>query len=166
MNIMRITINRNNHFIIKELEAYHRHRANRRNPIFLYGPSRSGKTTILKVIDDYLSRIKGVRVFRSDAEDLVIELVKSIRNSGDTKEFYHKFRDYDALLVDNIWVLKGKPRTVEEVFYLFKTLIDKGKLLVIAWDIAPETLLQGTKTIKELHERSITFKMKPYNPLK
>jgi chromosomal replication initiation ATPase DnaA len=118
------------------------------------------------VIDDYLSRIKGVRVFRSDAEDLVIELVKSIRNSGDTKEFYHKFRDYDALLVDNIWVLKGKPRTVEEVFYLFKTLIDKGKLLVIAWDIAPETLLQGTKTIKELHERSITFKMKPYNPLK
>lgn len=103
-------------------------------------------------------------MFRLDAEDLVIELVKSIRNSGDTKGFYYKFHDYDALLVDNIWVLKGKPRTVEEIFNLFKTLIDKGKLLIIAWDIAPETLLQDTKTIKELRERSITFKMKPYNP--
>lgn len=166
LNIMRVTMNHNNHLIVKELKAHHRHRTNRRNPIFLYGPSRSGKTTILRVIEDYLSTIKGIRVFRLDAEDLVFELVKSIRNSGDTKGFYYKFHDYDALLIDNIWVLQGKPRTVEEIFNLFKTFIDKGKLLVIAWDIAPETLLQGAKTIKELSERSITFKMKRYNPLK
>jgi chromosomal replication initiation ATPase DnaA len=152
---MRITLNHNN--IIKELEMYYQHRKDRKNPIFLYGPSRSGKTTILRVIEDYLSKIKGVKVCRLDAEDLVIELVKSIRKSGD---------DYDALLVDNIWVLQGKPMTVEEIFILFKTLINKGKLLVIAWDIAPETLLQGTKMVKELHERSMTFKMKPYNSLK
>jgi chromosomal replication initiation ATPase DnaA len=62
--------------------------------------------------------------------------------------------------------LQGKHRTIEEIFLLFKTLIDKGKLLVIAWDILPETLLQGTKTAKELRECSIIFKMKPYNPLK
>ena len=105
-------------------------------------------------------------MFRLDAEDLAIELAKSIRNRGDTKRFYYKFHDYDALLVDNIWVLQGKPMTVEEIFILFKTLINKGKLLVIAWDIAPETLLQGTKMVKELHERSMTFKMKPYNSLK
>ncbi|MBS3920521.1 MAG: hypothetical protein KG012_16740, partial [Deltaproteobacteria bacterium] len=142
---------------------YYRQWANRRNPIFLYGPSRSGKTTILRGIEDYLSRMKGVRVIRLDAEDLVAELVKSIRISGGPERFYDKLHDYDALLVDNIWVLRGKPRTIEEIFILFKTLVDKGKLLVIAWDIEPETLLQESKTIKELHERSITFKMKPYN---
>ena len=148
---------------------YHRDRADRRNPIFLYGPSRSGKTTMLKVIEDYLSRIKGVRVFRLDAEDLVIELVRSIRNSGGTMAFYYKFHDYDALLVDNIWVLQGKPRTAKEIFNLFKTLINKDKLLVIAWDIVPEMLLQGTKTInelQELQERSITFKMKALQSVK
>lgn len=164
MNKMRINTDHQN--IIKEIEVHHQHRANRRNPIFLYGPSRSGKTTMLKVIEDYLCRIKGVKVVRLDAEDMVIELVKGIRNSGDTKGFYHKFHDYDAFLVDNIWVLQGKHRTIEEIFLLFKTLIDKGKLLVIAWDILPETLLQGTKTAKELRECSIIFKMKPYNPLK
>jgi hypothetical protein len=44
---------------------------------------------MLKVIEDYLCRIKGVKVVRLDAEDMVIELVKGIRNSGDTKGFYH-----------------------------------------------------------------------------
>jgi chromosomal replication initiation ATPase DnaA len=147
--------------IIKEFESFYPHQASRRNPIFLYGPSRSGKTTILKGIEDYLSRIKGVRVIRLDAEDIVAELIKSIRNSGDAEEFYYRFHGCDALLIDNIWVLGGNPRTTEEIFGLFKTLIDKGKFLVIAWDIAPETLLQGTRTIKELHKRSVTFKTEP-----
>lgn len=150
-----------NHYkIIREIERYHQHRVNRRNPIFLYGPSRSGKTTLLQIIEDYFSRIKGVRVLRLDAEELAIELVKSVKNSRNTKEFYSKFLDYDALLVDNIWVLQGKPRTIEEIFHLFKTFIDKGKLLVMALDIAPETLLPDKKVIKEIQERSITFKMK------
>jgi len=164
MNEMRITEDHQN--IIKEIEVHHQYQANRRNPIFLYGPSRSGKTTILKVIEEYLSRIKGIRVFRLDVEDMVAELIRSIRNSGDTEEFYYKFHSYDVILVDNIWVLRGRPKTGQEIFDLLKALIDKGKLVVIASDIPPETLLQDLRTIKELRERSITFKMKSYNPSK
>jgi len=164
MNEMRITEDHQN--IIKEIEVHHQYQANRRNPIFLYGPSRSGKTTTLKVIEDYLSSIKGIRVLRLDAEDMVAEMIKSIRNSGDTEGFYYKFHSYDALLIDNIWVLRGRPRTAQEIFNLLKTLIDKGNLVVIASDISPETLLQGRKTVNELHEHSITFKMKPFNPFK
>ncbi len=162
MNEMRITRDHQN--IIKEIEVHHRYQANRRNPIFLHGPSRSGKTTILKVIEEYLSRIKGIRVCRLNVEDMIAELIRSIRNSGHTEEFYYKFDSYDAILVDNIWLLSGRPRTGQEIFNLLKTLIDKGKLVVIASDIPPETILQDSRTIKELRERSITFKMKPYNP--
>jgi len=158
MEIIRDHLN-----IFKELEAHYRHQTNRRNAVFLYGPSRSGKTTLLQIMEDYFSRIKGVRVLRLDADDLAIELVKSINNSGDKKGFYHKFQDYDALLIDNIWVLRGKLRTIEEIFRFFKILIEKGKFLVIALDIEPETLLPESKTIKELHEGSIIFKMKPYH---
>lgn len=150
--------------IIKELESFYLHPAIRTNPVFLYGPSRSGKTTFLQIIEDYFSRVKGVRVLRSDADDLAIELVKSIKDSGDKKEFYHKFLDYDALLIDNIWVLQGKPRTIEEIFRFFKIFVEKGKFLVITWDIEPETLLPESRTIKQLHEGSVIFKMKPYNP--
>jgi chromosomal replication initiation ATPase DnaA len=138
----------------------------KRNPVFLYGPSRSGKTTLLQIIEDYFSRIKGVRVLRLDADDLAIELVNSIKNSGDRKGFYHKFLDYDALLVDNIWVLRGKLRTIEEIFRFFKLFIEKGKFLVMTWDIEPETLSPESKTIKRVHQRSIAFRMKPYNPQK
>ena len=45
---------------------YHQDRANRGNPIFLYDPSRSGKTTILKVIEDDLYKIKGVKVLKGN----------------------------------------------------------------------------------------------------
>lgn len=133
-----------------------------RNCVFLYGPTRSGKTTVLKEIENYLSVQGEVKVTRLDAEDLVIELVKGIRGSGDTKGFYHKFHDCDALLVDNIWVLQGKSRTTEEIFLLFGTLVDKGKLLIITWDILPATLSRGSKGVMELHKRSIIVKMKPH----
>jgi len=134
----------------------------KRNSIFLYGATKSGKTTLLQIIEDYFSRIKGVRVLRLDADDLAIELVKSIENRWDRKGFYDKFLDYDALLIDNIWVLRGKMRTIEEIFRFFKIFIEKGKFLVITWDIEPETLSPESKTIKQLHEKSIIFKMKPY----
>jgi chromosomal replication initiator protein len=151
--------------ILETIESYHEQRVNKRNPVFLYGPSRSGKTTLLQKIEDHFSGTKGVRVLRLDAEELAIELVKSIRNRGDKRGFYYKFLDYDVLLVDNLWVLQGKPRTIEEIFHLFKTFIDKGKLLVMALDIPPETLLPEKKVIKEIQERSITFKMKPFYSL-
>lgn len=149
--------------MIQEIARHFQGRVEGGNSIFLYGPSRSGKTTLLQMAEDYLSRIKGVRILRLDADDLAIELVKSIKNSGDKKAFYHKFLDYDALLIDNIWVLRDKLRTIEEIFRFFKTFIEKGKFLVITWDIEPQTLSPESKTIKELHEKSTIFKMKPLN---
>lgn len=136
-------------------------RVPRRNSIFLYGPTRSGKTTILKMIGDYLSGQRGARVVRVSAENLATELVKSIRDAGDMMGFRHRFDDCDALLVDNIWVLQGKPRTTEEIFLLFSTLVERGKLVMTAWDIPPATLSRGSKSVRELHKRSITIKMEP-----
>jgi len=148
--------------ILAEIAMYNEESVNERKPVFLYGPSKSGKTTLLQIIEDYFSRIKGVRVLRLDADDLAIELVKSIENRWDRKGFYDKFLDYDVLLIDNIWVLRGKLRTIEEIFRFFKLFIEKGKFLVMTWDIDPETLSPESKTVKQLHEGSIIFKMKPY----
>ena len=134
-----------------------------RNCVFLYGPTRSGKTTVLIALENYFSVQGGVKVIRLNAEDLVIDMVKSIRKNSDTREFYHKFHDYDVLLVDNIWVLQGKPKTTEEIFSLFLTLADKGKLLIIVWDIPPAMLSYGTKAVAEMHEQSLTIEMKPFN---
>ena len=159
---MKITADHPN--IIKEIDMRHQYKANQKNPIFLYGPSRSGKTTVLKMIEDYLFSKKGIKVFRLDAEDIVEELIRSIRKSGDAEGFYYKLHGCDALLIDNIWVLRGRPRTEQEIFNLFKTLIDKGKLVVIASDISPEMLMQRRKTDTELYKHSITFKMKLFNP--
>ncbi len=149
--------------ILEEILRYHEQRVNERNPFFLYGPSKSGKTTLLQMIEDYFSRIKGIRILRLDADDLAIDLVKSIETRGDRKGFYDKYLDYDALLIDNIWVLRGKSRTIEEIFRFFKLFIEKRRFLVITWDIEPETLSPDSKTIKQLHEKSIPFKMKRYH---
>lgn len=132
--------------------------------VFLHGPTRSGKTTALKRIDGYLST-QGINVLRFEAEDLAIQLVKSIRDTGDTSGFWDKLDDCDALLVDNIWVLQGRPRTTEEIFLSFNRFLDEGKFLVITWDIPFSTLSCGSKAVTKLSERSVTVEMKPSSGL-
>ena len=53
-------------------------------------------------------------------------------------DFKRYYRSLDLLLIDDIQFFGGKSRTQEEFFYLFNTLIEAHKQVVITCDTYPE----------------------------
>ena len=53
-------------------------------------------------------------------------------------DFKRYYRSLDLLLIDDIQFFNGKSRTQEEFFYLFNTLIEAHKQVVITCDTYPE----------------------------
>ena len=55
-------------------------------------------------------------------------------------EFKRHYRSLDLLLIDDIQFFGGKSRTQEEFFYLFNTLIEAHKQVVITCDTYPKEI--------------------------
>ena len=55
-------------------------------------------------------------------------------------DFKRYYRSLDLLLIDDIQFFSGKSRTQEEFFYLFNTLIEAHKQVVITCDTYPKEI--------------------------
>ena len=55
-------------------------------------------------------------------------------------DFKRYYRSLDLLLIDDIQFFSGKNRTQEEFFYLFNTLIEAHKQVVITCDTYPKEI--------------------------
>jgi chromosomal replication initiator protein len=68
----------------------------------------------------------------------VSEFIGSLR--GDMVAFKNKYRTLDCLLIDDIQFLMGKDSSQEEFFYVFNSLYDSKKQIVISSDRSPKDL--------------------------
>lgn len=108
------------------------------NPLFLYGGSGVGKTHLLEGIFRELRRYE-LKVALIRAETFVNYFTSAIR-SGGMPAFRQKFRNIDALLVDEVDFLDGKQRTQEEFLSTFKQLESQGAQIVLTCDRHPRLL--------------------------
>lgn len=117
------------------------------NPLFIYGGSGLGKTHLLQAIGhDILFHKPKLKVKYIKAEEFINDLINSIAKgmdkSGDKNkkmnEFRNKYRNVDVLLVDDIQLIEGKPRTEEEMFNTFESLHNSGKQIVFTSDRSPD----------------------------
>ena len=116
----------------KPAEAY--------NPLYLYAGTGMGKTHLLNAIGHKLHRDDpGTRVEFVTAEEFMNDMIKSIRFNN-MKNFHDRFREADALLVDDIQVIGSKERTQEEFFHTFNALHNRGKQIVLTSDTDPSRL--------------------------
>lgn len=116
------------------------------NPLFLYGGVGLGKTHLMHSIAHYiLSSNPNAKVVYVSAEKFVNELVNAIRNEKNI-EFRNKYRNIDALLIDDIQFIVEKTGTQEEFFHTFNTLYEARKQIIISSDRPP-------KEIKPLEDR-------------
>lgn len=119
------------------------------NPLLIYGGAGLGKTHLLHAIGNYILNKKNARVVISvTSEEFYFNFIEAIKNST-TKDYTENYRKSDILLVDDIQFMSGKERTQEEFFYIFNTLYQQGKQIVLTSDLAPNTL-------KGLHDRLIS----------
>lgn len=110
------------------------------NPLFLYGGSGLGKTHLLNAIGNNLLQLdNNLRIVYLSSEDFTNELIEALR-SEHMSDFRQKYRNIDALLIDDIHFIGGKERTQEEFFYTFNALYEAGKQIVLSSDKMPKEI--------------------------
>jgi chromosomal replication initiation ATPase DnaA len=113
----------------------------RYNPLFVHGPSSSGKSHLVHAIGNALGgRDHGAwTVAVVDAAAFGDELVEAMR-TGELDRWRMRYRAADALLVDNVQLLAGNDRLQDEVFQLFNAFIEQGRQIVLTADAPPTRL--------------------------
>lgn len=106
-------------------------------PLCFWGATGTGKTHLLHAIKHELrTRHRMARVILMSAEDFTNEFLGCVRGSG-LPAFRKRYRDLDALLIDNIQFFGGKSATLREVLYTVDTIISRRRPLVLASDRPP-----------------------------
>jgi chromosomal replication initiator protein len=110
------------------------------NPLFVYGGVGLGKTHLIHAIGNLLlQRNPQSRIRYIHAEQYVSDVVRAYQHKS-FDDFKRYYRSLDLLLIDDIQFFGGKSRTQEEFFYLFNTLIEAHKQVVITCDTYPKEI--------------------------
>jgi chromosomal replication initiation ATPase DnaA len=113
----------------------------RYNPLFVHGPSGVGKTHLLHAIGNELVAASGgaMRVACVGTQAFVDELIVAMQE-GTIDKWRARYRESDALVLDDVQFVAGKERTQEELFHVFNALYAEGKQIVFTSDRAPRDL--------------------------
>jgi chromosomal replication initiator protein len=119
------------------------------NPLFIYGGVGLGKTHLIQAVGNHiLTQNPAAKIRYTHAESYIADVVRAYQHKS-FEEFKRHYRSLDLLLIDDIQFLGGKSRTQEEFFYLFNTMIEAHKQVVITCDKYP-------KEIEGIEERLIS----------
>lgn len=100
-------------------------------PIIISGKNGSGKTHILKSLQNYYQSKKVSNIVYISAELFKNEFIESIKK-GTTESFRNKYRNLDILLIDDFEILKDCDATLQELCFTFYELLNKKASIYIA----------------------------------
>ncbi len=110
------------------------------NPLFIYGGVGLGKTHLIQAVGNHiLTQNPAAKIRYTHAESYIADVVRAYQHKS-FEEFKRHYRSLDLLLIDDIQFLGGKSRTQEEFFYLFNTMIEAHKQVVITCDKYPKEI--------------------------
>ena len=131
------------------------------NPLFLHGPPGLGKTHLLGAIAGYYrGHHPELTVHFTTAERFTSEFVAALRADG-PERFKERYRALDALLIDDVQILEGKPRTEEEFVHTFNALFAAGKQIVLSSDRPPSALSRLEQRLRDRFEWGLTVEVEP-----
>jgi chromosomal replication initiator protein len=119
------------------------------NPLFIYGGAGLGKTHLIHAIGNFIATQEPRKLVRYiHAEDYYNDVVRAYQQKA-FDAFKRSYRAIDVLLLDDVQFFNGKNRSQEEFFFLFNSMIEARKQIVITCDTYP-------KDINGLEDRLIT----------
>jgi chromosomal replication initiator protein len=134
------------------------------NPLFIYGGAGLGKTHLLHAIGQSLvTTYPGMRVVYTSSERFMNEMIACFKCDR-MPSFHRHYRTCDALLIDDVQVIAGKPRTEEEFFYTFNELYENGKQIVICSDSAPKNTPNLVDRLRSRFEWGLMVDIQPPDP--
>ena len=99
-------------------------------------------------------------ILYTTSEDFTNELIICI-NTKNTDVFHNKYRNCDALLIDDIQFIAGKESTEEEFFHTFNTLVKDGKQIVLTSDKKPNEIPKIEERLRTRFESGLICDIQP-----
>jgi chromosomal replication initiator protein len=131
------------------------------NPLFMHGPPGLGKTHLMGAIVDYMRRNHpGLEIHYTTAERFTSEFVAALRRDG-PEAFKARYRELDALLIDDVQVLEGKEQTQHEFVHTFNTLHAAGKQIVLSSDRPPQALSNLAERLRDRFNWGLRVELEP-----
>jgi chromosomal replication initiator protein len=116
------------------------------NPLLTYGNSGLGKTHLMFAIYNKMKEDNpDAIIIYTTCENFFNELIDCISKKN-TQVFHNKYRNADALLIDDVQYIQRGDAVQEEFFHTFNILQQAGKQIVMTSDVPP-------KDMPGLHER-------------
>ncbi|MHC5110827.1 MAG: chromosomal replication initiator protein DnaA [Planctomycetota bacterium] len=116
------------------------HPANEYNPLFIHGGCGLGKTHLLQAICNGLSEKRETFRWRYvSGEEFTNDYVYAVK-AREQDAFRKRYRDIDALIIDDVHFLANKRATQAEFLQTLKAVDDKGTQIVLSSDAHPKMI--------------------------
>lgn len=133
----RIDVSSANQLAVKAIDSVIENPGTRYNPLFICGPTGSGKSHLAHALGNAMRARAAVACLSANA--FVDELIAAMQEGG-MERWRLRFRAADLFILDDVEVLAGKERTQEELFHLFNHLYERGAQIVLTSSYAPREL--------------------------
>jgi len=131
------------------------------NPVVFHGPTGLGKTHLINAIaHELLRRRARMQVACLSAESFMNALITSLRQDQ-MNAFRDRFRQVDALILDDVQFLAGKERTQEEFFHTFNALYGNEKQIVLTSDKPPGAIAGLEQRLRSRFEGGLLADIHP-----
>ncbi len=126
------------------------------NPLFVYGGVGLGKTHLIQAIGNELLRHNPqCRVRYVPSEKYMGEIVEALRTQT-MNRLKDKYREVDALIIDDIQFIARTEKMQEEFFHTFNTLYEKNKQIIISSDRPPQAIATLEQRLRSRFEGGMT----------
>lgn len=130
------------------------------NPLFIYGGVGLGKTHLMHAIGNLMVKNKPCKVMYLHSERFVGDMVKSIQTKS-MSDFKERYRNIDALLIDDIQFFSGKERSQEEFFHTFNALLEADQQVIMTSDQFPKEIDGVEERLKSRFGWGLTVSIDP-----
>jgi chromosomal replication initiator protein len=122
------------------------------NPLFIYGGVGLGKTHLLQAVgNEIVKKFPKIKIKYLPAEKLVSQIINAIRKK-EVERLKNEIQSLDVLIVDDIQFISGKEKTQEEFFYIFNSLYQRNKQIVLSSDKPPRAIQFLTERLRSRFE--------------
>lgn len=131
------------------------------NPLYLYGGVGLGKTHLLHAIgNEVLVNNPKAKILYLHSERFVADMVKALQTNT-MNEFKRRYRQLDALLIDDIQFFAGKDRSQEEFFHTFNALLEGQQQVILTSDRYPKEIDGVEERLKSRFGWGLTVAVEP-----
>ena len=110
------------------------------NPLFMYGGVGLGKTHLMHgIVNGSESQFPDRKIVMLACDTLIRQYVRWISEGG-SDDFFNRWRNVDALLIDDVQFLADSEQTQAGFFHLFEHLINRKIQIVLSSDRLPQEL--------------------------